>query len=35
MRERRDEVLGKVEDAFFAKLGQAMDHSKETLVDVM
>jgi Ca2+-binding EF-hand superfamily protein len=35
MRERREEVLGKVEEAFFEKLGQAMDHSKETLVDVM
>lgn len=35
MRERRDEVLDKVEEAFFEKLGQAMDHSRETLVDVM
>lgn len=35
MRERREAVLDKVEAAFFEKLGQAMDHSQEALVDVM
>lgn len=35
MSERREEVLGKVEGAFFEKLGLAMDHSSETLVEVM
>ena len=33
--DRRGQVMEKVEEAFFEKLGQAMEYSRETLYDIM
>ena len=35
IKHRADTVMAKVEDAFFERLGQAMEYSRETLYDIM
>ena len=35
MTDRRGQVMEKVEEAFFEKLGHAMEYSQETLYDIM